>query len=245
VTVGDLAENAIPMDYRIPEARGYDLPVEKRFDRLWRTKIAPEFPSQVGPLPAFIPLQLPRVDPDRLRYLSLLGVDRVLTAPGVRVNLPVAYAGPDATVYRNDGALPRALMVGATQRVSDPYAAITDPGFDARRTVLVEDGASSGAPGPAGSARIVRIENDRLVVEARASRAGTLVVTDSWAPGWRASVDGDSAPVSRVDYLFRGVPVAAGTHQVVFEYKPLSWRIGWIVSAVSLLALIGTLVRRR
>ena len=59
------------MDYEIPEARGYDLPVEERFDRLWRSKLSPEFPSQVGPLPAFIPLTLPKVDEERLRYLSL------------------------------------------------------------------------------------------------------------------------------------------------------------------------------
>ncbi len=32
VTLGDLAQNAIPMDYELPEARGYDLPVEERFD---------------------------------------------------------------------------------------------------------------------------------------------------------------------------------------------------------------------
>ena len=33
------------------------------------TKLSPEFPSQVGPLPAFIPLVLPKVDEDRLTYL--------------------------------------------------------------------------------------------------------------------------------------------------------------------------------
>ena len=69
------------MDYDIPEARGYDLPVEERFDRLWRAKLSPEFPSQVGPLPAFIPLTLPKVDEDRLRYLSFLGVSRILQPP--------------------------------------------------------------------------------------------------------------------------------------------------------------------
>jgi hypothetical protein len=244
VTVGDLAENAIPMDYRRPEARGYDLPVEKRFDRLWRTKIAPEFPSQVGPLPAFIPLQLPKVDAERLRYLSLLSVDRVLAAPGVRLDLPIVYSGPDAVVYSND-PLPRAFVLGARRRVSDPYAAITDPAFDARREVLVEDGVSSGTPGVAGTARIVTTENDRLVVEASADRPGTLVVTDSWAPGWHAKVDGREVPISRADYLFRGVPVSAGTHRVEFEYRPLSWRIGWIVSLLSLVALVGVLAWRR
>lgn len=249
VSTGDIGENAIPMDYAVPEARGYDLPVEKRFDRLWRTKLSPEFPSQVGPYPAFIPLVLPKVDADRLRYLSLLGVTRILqpvSDPPLRVpGLRLIHPGPDARVYANDGALPRAMVVGARTRVADPFAAITAPSFDARRSVIVEAGPGGGAPGVAGSARIVRTENDRLVVEARADRAGTLVVTDAWAPGWQARVDGRRVDVTRVDYLFRGVPLAAGAHRVEFSYRPLSWRIGWIVSVLALAALIGTLARRR
>ena len=41
---------------------------------------------------------------------------------------------------------------------------------------------------------------------------------------------GEELKVERVDYLFRGVRVPAGTHIVEFTYRPLSWRIGWIVS---------------
>jgi hypothetical protein len=245
VTVGDLAQNAIPMDYDIPEARGYDLPVEERFDRLWRDKLSPEFPSQVGPLPAFIPLTLPKVDEQRLDYLSLLGVSRVLqstTEPPLRVEgLRLIHPGPDARVYANDAALPRAFVVGARRRVDDPYAAITAPSFDARRAAVVEEGASDGTPGLAGPAQILHTENDRQVVETRTTRAGLLVVTDAWAPGWKARMGDRELKVQRVDYLFRGVVVPPGTHIVEFSYRPLSWRIGWIVSLVSLLALVGTL----
>lgn len=249
VTLGQIGQNSIPMDYAAPEARGYDLPVDARFDRFWRGQLSPEFPSQVGPLPAFIPLSLPTIDPERLRFLSLLGVERVMQPlgdPVLRVpGLRVVHEGPDARVYANDGALPRAMVVGARRSAPDAYAAITAPGFDARREVIVEGGASAGQPGPAGEARIVSLERHKVVVEARAERAGTLVLTDNWYPGWKARVDGDEVGVERVNYLFRGVPVAAGAHRVEFVYEPLSWRIGWIVSLLSLMALAGALVWRR
>ena len=132
VSTGNITENAIPMDHKIPEARGYDLPVEERFDRLWRSKLSPEFPSQVGPLPAYIPLVLPKVDEDRLRYLSFLGVSRVLqpaTDPPLRTEgLRTVYDRPDARIYANDAALPRAFVVGAQRRVDDAYAEITSEG---------------------------------------------------------------------------------------------------------------------
>ncbi|MBE2316393.1 YfhO family protein [Solirubrobacter sp. CPCC 204708] len=249
VSIGAISQNSIPMDYAAPEARGYDLPVDKRFDRLWRAKLSPEFPSQVGPLPAFIPLSLPKVDAERLRFLSLLGVSRVLQPvgdPELRVpGLRVVHDGPDARVYANEGALPRAMVVGARRPAADSFAAITAPGFDARREVIVEGGGSGGAPGPAGAARIVALERNRVVVEARADRTATLVLTDNWYPGWKARVDGEEVDVERVDYTFRGVALPAGASRVEFVYAPLSWRVGWIVSLLALVGLVGAFVWRR
>jgi hypothetical protein len=248
VTLGDLPQNAIPMDYKIPEARGYDLPVEERFDKLWRAKLSPEFPSQVGPLPAFIPLTLPKIDQDRLRFLSFLGVSRVLQAPTdpklAVEGLRLIYDRPDARLYANDAALPRAFVVGAQKRVDDAYTAITNEAFDARESALVESGATEGEPGLAGPAQILHTENDRQVIEIRTTRPGVLVVTESWAPGWHAVIGGEDLKVERVDYLYRGVRVPAGTHIVEFTYRPLSWRIGWIVSLVAFVALLGGLLWR-
>jgi hypothetical protein len=248
VATGNITENAIAMDHKIPEARGYDLPVEERFDRLWRSKLSPEFPSQVGPLPAYIPLVLPKIDEDRLRYLSFLGVSRVLqpaTDPPLRTEgLRTVYDRPDARIYANDAALPRAFVVGAQRRVDDPYAEITSDGFDARESAIVESGVSEGQPGLAGPAQILHTENDRQVIETRTTRPGILVLTESWAPGWHAVVGGEELKVERVDYLYRGVRVPAGTHIVEFTYRPLSWRIGWIVSLVAFVALLGGLLWR-
>jgi uncharacterized membrane protein YfhO len=74
------------------------------------------------------------------------------------------------------------------------------------------------------------------------------VLTDLDYPGWKATVDGHDVPIERVDYLLRGVPIPAGTSEVEFRYEPASYRVGWIISAISTLAvLIALLVgwRRR
>jgi uncharacterized membrane protein YfhO len=74
-------------------------------------------------------------------------------------------------------------------------------------------------------------------VTATAKREGLLVVSDAWYPGWTATVDGKPADVERVNYVFRGVRVGPGAHRVEFAYRPLSWRIGWIVSLLAVLAI--------
>jgi len=253
VATGDIPQNAISMDHGLFEARGYDLPVERRFDRLWRTRLSPQFSSQVGAYPANIPLSLPKVDVASLRGLRLLGVRHVLqppTDPLLRVpGLTLVHPGPDARVYRLAETNPRATVVDAQLPVAGEEAAlsaVTAAGFDPRRAVVTERRlpglrlASAGSPpAPAGEAAIRRTEADAVDVGVRARRAGLLVLSDAYARGWRAEVDGRPAEVERVNYVMRGVRVPAGTHRVTFAYAPASWRIGWITSLVALLGLVA------
>jgi hypothetical protein len=72
-----------------------------------------------------------------------------------------------------------------------------------------------------------------LTVEAPAD--GWLLVTDRWARGWRAEVNGAPAVVYGGNFTFRAVRVRAGPNQVRFTYHPVG--VPWLV-----LASWGTLV---
>jgi uncharacterized membrane protein YfhO len=82
-------------------------------------------------------------------------------------------------------------------------------------------------------------------IHATASRPGLLVLDDSYAPGWTATVDGRATRVYQVDYVLRGVRVGKGSHTVVFTYAPASWRIGWIVSAGALAVVMAAILAGR
>jgi hypothetical protein len=264
----EIAQNVLPFEFGVYEARGYDFPILERYDRLWRREVAPVGPSALGPL-LNVSLQLREVTPRALRTLRLLGVSHVLRAKQVRPEAPpferlvpyppldvpgltLVYDGPDARVYRVEGALPRAFVAGGQRVTADPEAqldAVTSPSFDGRRLAVTEERIAGVGERPAagGSARITAYEDERVVVRAQARRPGILVLGDTHFPGWKATVDGREAPIERVDYVFRGVKVGAGAHTVEFRYEPLSWRAGWITSLLSLLALAGVVVvgRRR
>jgi hypothetical protein len=155
------------------------------------------------------------------------------------------YSGRDARVLRVDGALPRTFVAAAQRPVSDGDAAltaVTSTGLDPRRVAVTERRVpgvpehDDGAPG--GSARIVSYAPDRVVIDARLTRPGLVVLGDNWFPGWKATVDGRAADVERVDYVFRAAAAGPGLHRVEFTYRPASWRIGWIVSLLTLAALV-------
>jgi Bacterial membrane protein YfhO len=228
----------VAMRYGLHDARGYDYPVVGRYDTLWRRAVAPQ-------LPFIPPTTLATTTPESLRVLGLLGVRSLVGQPGDRrLGLPVAYDGPDARIYDNPRALPRAWVAAGTQRAPDPLRAVLDPSFDPRRNAITEAGplVTFGAGG--GTAQITRYDDDDVTL--RSHGAGMVVLSDTWYPGWHATVDGRPAKVERVDYLLRGVRVGFGTHTVQMTYRPLSFRIGWVVSLVTALALLAAvLVARR
>jgi hypothetical protein len=73
--------------------------------------------------------------------------------------------------------------------------------------------------------------------------AGTLILSDAFYPGWRATVDGRPVPVHQVRAAnLRAVPVPAGAEFVTFHYAPGSVRWGLLVSGLTLGTLVGTAV---
>lgn len=245
-----LVSQPLPADYAMHfglyDARGYDFPVEKRLDALWRRSVA------IGGAFDFTqPEQFASATPAAVRTLDLLSVKDLLVAPGTTLHGPglsVAYKGSDGVVYSNSRALPRVFVVDHQQTIRSEQAqlnAVTAPGFDGRGTAVtgtpiagLPQSASAPAPSDA-SARIVDYGAKRVVIDATASALSLLVLTDNFYPGWTATVDGRSVPIQEVDYLLRGVPIGPGHHTIVFKYKPASWTVGWIVSLISLLIVLG------
>jgi hypothetical protein len=68
------------------------------------------------------------------------------------------------------------------------------------------------------AAEVVRYQPAELVFRVRCPAAGWLLVTDRWAPGWRAEVNGRPATVFGGNFIFRAIEVPAGLSEVRFWY---------------------------
>ncbi|MFN8062356.1 MAG: YfhO family protein [Vicinamibacterales bacterium] len=157
-----------------------------------------------------------------------------------------------APLYENLDVQPRAFLVDAVAVESDERArrAIVEGGVDFRRVALV--GAPlppHEAPEPAGSAdrlglaRIDAYSASAVEIATDAPGRRLLVLSDTFFPGWFASVDGAPVTIHRVNFAFRGVAVPAGGHTVRFTYRPRPFRVGAWVSMGTLLALTGLSLR--
>lgn len=190
--------------------------------------------------------------PGATRLLDLVGA-RYLVWPTevTSAGYTLLRAVPDHRLVKNAGALPRAFLVDAHRTIADPeklLAAMEDPAWNPERLVLLErepPPAEVGDPAPGDRVRIASYQPERVVIEAAAAGPRFLVVTDTWYPGWTATVDGRPASILRADLAFRAVVLGPGRHEIQFRYAPTSVVIGGAISAAALAGLCAAAGIRR
>lgn len=160
-------------------------------------------------------------------------------------NLKEVFADKVTAVLENQNSLPRAYITKEAVKASDEQMleALISPDYPVRDTSLT-DGfeLKSSDPEPIqAKAEYREITNSKVQVKTSSNQDGYLVVLDTFYPGWKAYIDGHETPIYRTNYNFRGVKVPSGEHTAEFIYMPQSLIVGAIVSAISLLIVLGGL----
>lgn len=181
-----------------------------------------------------------KTDSDRLA--GLMHVGYLLDRPGP-TGRPVLYRADHFAIQRVADPLPRAYFVaGAYGAASsaEAIARLTAPDFDSRAELVIMGGAggSSTGEGAFAPAAIETAEPQRVRLTVEAPAAGFVVLTDTFYPGWQATVDGRPVPIRAANLAFRAISVPAGPHTITFVYRPLSFRLGLIISAATLGAVV-------
>ncbi len=181
---------------------------------------------------------------ERIALLDEAGRATSLAGLLHRNDMALAFRSHTAAMWENQSVLPRAFVVHGAEIVDDDRALawIKSPDFAPDRLVLLGDVQPSdllpvNREGKASDeAVIAEYKSERVVLQVETDAPGYLVLTDSWYPGWTASVDGKTTPIYRADYIFRAVPLLPGQHSVTFEYRPASFIFGASISLMSLIA---------
>jgi hypothetical protein len=179
---------------------------------------------------------------DVLRITTLaLASDITPTAEGWR--RADVETGDDIVRWIRRPRLPDAYLVGAAPPadLDSIRAALDDPSTPWPRQAFVEEPLDEPLddPGRAGTVLRSDVTGDGEI-EIDATRDALLVVSYAWLDGWEATVDGEDVPVVRANGVVLGIPVPAGRHTVHLRFVPPGLRLGALISALSLMALILT-----
>jgi len=189
-----------------------------------------------------------------LRLLGLMNVKYVVTTSRLESeqlqHLRQAGSDKNVTIYENLSCLPRAFVVHNVRVCSSPEEALStllDPGLELQTDIILEKDppvgwATRSALGTASAAaaqreaavEIVNYEPNLVRIRADTPTEGFLFLSDSYYPGWRATIDGTQAEIYRANYAFRAVYLNAGSHEIQFAYQPDSFRWGVVISLAAL-----------
>ena len=223
--------------YGLESIEGYDFPLSARWSDFQTTVLR----FSGSPFPELRGARAPPRGPT-LTALRMMNVRYYLAAPGTPAPAPAfetVYDGPDAVVFRDGEALPRAYVVPGTRGLADDQAlaVLARGGLDPRRTAVVPRDAPAvppGAPARFRSARVDLLGPDHLRVHLPRGAGGWLVLANAHSPDWRAEIDGQQTELRPTNFAAMGVPVSASARSVDFRLAQSSF---WPGAGISLAAL--------
>lgn len=98
---------------------------------------------------------------------------------------------------------------------------------------------------PKGRARIVGYAPWQVDILTSQDRPGELFLSETYYPGWRAFIDGKEVKIEPSHKIFRQVKVPAGEHRVRFAYDPLAFKLGALISLLTLAGLVWVGIKYR
>ncbi len=147
-------------------------------------------------------------------------------------------------IYKNLKMLPHAYLVSQCKVVhseKEYKEILVSKNFDPEKIVLL-DAEPKNFPCVETSLKdkqkpvtIVTYESNSVELSVNSQEKKLLILSDSYYPGWKATINDKNTEILRANYLFRAVIIQPGENKVRFEYDPLSFKLGLIISMTTVL----------
>ncbi len=184
--------------------------------------------------------------PNETNLLSLLNVKYVISPKDFKADgYSIAKKTEKVNIYENKNYLARAFLADKAVVIKDKkkiLEKLKSKEFKPSREIILEEVPEQYLAKRVSreeSVNILKYEPGYVEIEARTEAPGFLVLSDTYYPGWKASVDGKEAKIYKADYILRAVFIEPGKHIVKFTYDPFSFKIGAIITLGTIGILLG------
>lgn len=145
-------------------------------------------------------------------------------------------------IYINKKVVPRVFLVNRVHSASDKkkiFSYLRSNSFLPYEEAVVEDPKKEIVFDPyenggRASATVTLYESDKVSIDTVSTSTKLLVLSDLYYPGWKVFVDGKEGKIYPANYIMRGVILKKGHHTVEFIYRPNSFKVGVIISLMTL-----------
>lgn len=167
--------------------------------------------------------------------LKLLNVKYVISKNKLsNKDLELIYKNGKYYLYKLNETIPRAYIVSDNKFVkntSEALELLKINNFQIKKVALIE-----GAPIKINNKQdykeltTIDVNSDKIEIKKFYSKAGILVLSEQWYPGWNAYDNGKKIKIYKTNGILRGLILNEGNHHIVFKYEPESFKIGLSIS---------------
>ncbi len=147
-------------------------------------------------------------------------------------------------IYENKFCLPRVYMIGKAKAVAEEKELLINiEQLDPRDHVLLNhlppyyrepvDSAFSTQ-----EAEINHYSSGKIKITTKALADKVLILSDTYSPYWKATIDQKPSPILKANYGLRGLYVPKGGHQIDFIFHFFPFYYGLVITLVSLSGVI-------
>jgi hypothetical protein len=190
------------------------------------------------------------------QLLNLLNVKYIITRYRLSSDLPwlkLVYDKPDVKIYKNLTYLPRAFLVGESihrkkfKSQKDVFEYLFSKEFNPKEEVILETKKGyikyiNNSQVDLGRVEFINYSLNRIKLKVNAKKPCFLVLSDTYYPGWYAYIDHKKTNIYRANYAFRAIKINKGEHIVEFLYSPLTFKIGSIITLLTIVFILSTLL---
>jgi uncharacterized membrane protein YfhO len=85
---------------------------------------------------------------------------------------------------------------------------------------------------------ITKDDNESIEIQAAADQDAILLLSDTYYPGWKATIDGKKTAIFPANIMYRAIKFPKGKHVVRFYYDSSYVRWGIILSIIGHLVIV-------
>lgn len=235
----------LPALYGIPSADIYGGAMLSYYSAIWGTHTQFSY---------FPPFTTPNADTlvlstEAEKLLRLFGVTHVLAPIPVKgAPLKHVSAVTDTHLYEINNASRAFFAPNARTINSDEAAAelLRSPNFDPWNTLLIDSatplpGKKSVTQTQSQLLSVMDVSSNEVSIDLSGLGTGYVFLSDTYFPGWVATIDGNEVPIARAHILGRGVAISEGDKRLSFKFSPPLYRLAGTISLLAITMLLSIL----
>lgn len=156
--------------------------------------------------------------------------------------LNVKYIISNGKVWENTNFLPRAYIVPNAIIVSKDSIInkLKEGNFDPKKQIILAKKPDVRLTNSSSfkKIKILHREPNRIRLKTSLEEPGFLVLSEIYYPGWKAFDNGRELEIYNADYILRSIYLKSGNHNISFIYEADSYRIGKIISLLTIFSVL-------